>query len=257
MEKIIAITNQKGGVGKTTTAINLSASLGSLGKKTLVIDLDPQGNTTSGLGFDRRSIVMSSYDVLVDGADVNDVILETGFENLNIIPSNIDLAAADLELIDLKNRESRLKIAVTKEAKNYDYIIIDCPPSLGLITTNALCLAKSILIPTQCEYYALEGISQLMNTIKRIKKHYNENLSIEGVLMTMYDGRLNLTQQVVEEVKKHFPKKVFNTVIPRGVRLSEAPSYGKPIIYFDKSSKGAKAYIELAKEIINNNEKEK
>ncbi len=254
MGKIIAITNQKGGVGKTTTSINLSASLGSMGKKTLVIDVDPQGNTTSGLGFDRRSIVMSTYDVLVDGTDVNDVILTTEFKNLDLIPSNIDLAAADLELIDLPNRDSRLKDAISPVKDSYDYIIIDCPPSLGLITTNALCASDSILIPAQCEYYALEGISQLMNTVKRIKRQCNDRLEIEGVLMTMYDSRLNLTQQVVDEVKKHFSKKVFNTVIPRGVRLSEAPSYGQPILYFDKSSKGSKAYVDLAEEICKNNE---
>ena len=253
MGKVIAITNQKGGVGKTTTAINLSASMGFLDKKTLVIDVDPQGNTTSGLGFDRRSIVMSTYDVLVDGAKADEVILNTEFKNLDLMPSNIDLAAADLELMDLNDRDSRLKNIILPIIDEYDYIIIDCPPSLGLITTNALSAANSVLIPAQCEYYALEGISQLMNTVKRIKKQCNNNLEIEGVLMTMYDSRLNLTQQVVDEVKKHFSRKVFNTVIPRGVRLSEAPSFGQPILYFDKSSKGAKAYVDLANEILNNN----
>lgn len=254
MGKVIAITNQKGGVGKTTTAINLSASMGILGKKVLVIDVDPQGNTTSGLGFDRRSVVMSTYDILVDGTDINQVILNTEFKNVSVIPSNIDLAAADLELIDLPSREARLKNAILPVVSEYDYIIIDCPPSLGLITTNALCVSDSILIPAQCEYYALEGISQLMNTVKRIKRQYNEKLEIEGVLMTMYDSRLNLTKQVVDEVKKHFSKKVFNTVIPRGVRLSEAPSFGQPVWYFDKTSKGAKAYVDLAEEICKNNE---
>lgn len=253
MAKVISVANQKGGVGKTTTAVNLSAGLGLNGKKTLIIDVDPQGNSTSGLGIDKRSIKGSTYDILVDGAKAEDVIIHTDFQNLDIMPSSIELAAAELEIAEIKHREALLKNALAPVRGNYDYIIIDCPPSLGLITTNALCLSDTILVPIQCEYYALEGLSQLMNTVRRVKRQYNQRLDMEGVLLTMYDGRLNLTQQVVEEVKKYFPRKVFATVIPRGVRLSEAPSFGKPVMYFDKNSKGSKAYLELAKELINKN----
>lgn len=253
LAKIISIVNQKGGVGKTTSAVNLSASLGAMGKKTLLIDIDPQGNSTSGVGINKREIENSSYDIIIGKAKVEDAIVKTEFKNLDVIASNIDLAAADIEIVDLEHRESRLKNAILPIRGNYDFIFIDCPPSLGLITTNALCLSDSILVPIQCEYYALEGLSQLMNTVRRVKRQYNDRLEIEGVLLTMYDGRLNLTQQVVREVKKYFPKKVFHTVIPRGVRLSEAPSFGKPIIYFDSSSKGADAYNSLAKELIKRN----
>ncbi len=253
MAKIISIANQKGGVGKTTTAVNLSASLGMLGKKTLLIDIDPQGNTTSGVGINKREIETSSYDIIIGNSDAKEAIIKTEFKNLDIIVSSIDLAAAELEMVDLKHRESRLKDAISPLRGDYDFIIVDCPPSLGLITTNALCLSDSILVPIQSEYYALEGLSQLMNTVRIIKRQYNNKLDLEGVLLTMYDGRLNLTQQVVREVKRYFPKKVFNTVIPRGVRLSEAPSFGKPILYFDKASKGADAYNDLAKEIIKKN----
>lgn len=251
MNKVISISNQKGGVGKTTTAVNLSASLGINGSKTLLIDVDPQGNATSGLGVDRRNIKKSSYTVLTGDISAEEATLRTEFKNLDLIPSSIDLAGAELELIDLRGRESRLKDKLAQIRNLYDYVIIDCPPALGLITTNAACASNSVLIPMQCEYYALEGLSQLINTIKRMKK-YNRELNVEGVLMTMYDSRLKLTEQVVGEVKKFFPDKVFKTVIHRGVRLSEAPSFGKPAYYYDRSCKGAKEYIDLAKEIHNN-----
>lgn len=249
MGKIISVTNQKGGVGKTTTSVNLAAGLSMLGHKTLLVDTDPQGNATSGVGIDRRSNKLSTYNLLVENIDTNECIVRTEFENLSIIPSSVDLAAAEIELIELEQRIFRLKNALNKVRGEFDFIIIDCPPSLGLTTTNALCASDTILVPIQCEFYALEGLSQLMNTVRIVKRQYNSMLEIEGVLLTMYDGRLNLTQQVVQEVKKYFPKKVFGTVIPRTVRLSEAPSFGKPIQYFDKSSKGADAYNELAKEI--------
>ena len=253
MAKVIAIANQKGGVGKTTTAVNLAAALGVNNKRTLLIDIDPQGNSTSGVGIDKRDLDYTAYDLLVDNVSVDKIIKNTEFKCLDLLPASINLAAAELEIANKKNREALLKNAITPVRGNYDYIIIDCPPSLGLITTNALCFSDTILVPIQCEYYALEGLSQLMNTVRRVKRQYNGKLEMEGVLLTMYDGRLNLTQQVVEEVKKYFPRKVFSTVIPRGVRLSEAPSFGMPIMYFDKSSKGSLAYLNLAQEILNNN----
>lgn len=253
MAKVIAIANQKGGVGKTTTAVNLAAAFGVNNKRTLLIDIDPQGNSTSGVGIDKRELDYTAYDLLVDNVSVDKIIKQTEFKYLDILPASINLAAAELEIANKKNREALLKNAITPVRGNYDYIIIDCPPSLGLITTNALCFSDTILVPIQCEYYALEGLSQLMNTVRRVKRQYNGKLEMEGVLLTMYDGRLNLTQQVVEEVKKYFPRKVFSTVIPRGVRLSEAPSFGMPIMYFDKSSKGSLAYLNLAQEILNNN----
>ena len=253
MGKIIAAANQKGGVGKTTTAVNLAAALGDMGKKVLLVDADPQGNTTSGVGVDRRDCGATIYEVLISGAKAKEALVKTEFKNLTLLPSNMDLAAAELEMAALENREAVLKNALAPIRGDYDFLLIDCPPSLGLITTNALTAADTILIPIQCEYYALEGLSQLMNTVRRVKRQYNELLDIEGVLLTMYDGRLNLTQQVVEEVKKYFPRKVFKTVIPRTVRLSEAPGFGQPVLYYDKSSRGAQAYGELAAEILKNN----
>ena len=250
MGRIIAITNQKGGVGKTTTAVNLSAALGQLGKRVLLIDIDPQGNATSGLGVNKRDIPSSTYDLVIAAADVKDVIRKTPYENVDILPSNIELAGAEIELVELDHRESRLKRAIAPVVEQYDYILIDCPPSLGLITLNGLTACGSILVPIQCEYYALEGLSQLIATVRQVKRLYNPRIEIEGVLLTMYDARLNLTVQVVQEVKKYFADKVYATAIPRNVRLSEAPSFGQPVAYFDRSSKGAKAYEELAKEIL-------
>lgn len=253
MGKIIAVTNQKGGVGKTTTSVNTAAGMAKLGKKILLVDIDPQGNATSGVGIDKRSVRYSSYNIIIDDLKAEDAIVSTKYENLDIIPSSMDLAAAEIELVDAERRESRLKNALTLVKGNYDFIFIDCPPSLGLITTNAFCAADTLLVPIQPEYYALEGLSQLISTVRKVKRRYNQYLDIEGVLLTMYDGRLNLTQQVVEEVKKFFPRKVYSTVIPRGVRLSEAPSFGMPIMYFDKSCKGSIAYMDLSAEIIKNN----
>ena len=253
MGKVIAVTNQKGGVGKTTTAVNTAAGIGKLGKKVLLVDIDPQGNATSGVGVDKRSVSNSSYHVIIDGVKAEEAIVPTKFDNLDLIPASMDLAAAEIELVEMEHREARLKNALAPVKANYDFIFIDCPPSLGLITTNAFCAADTLLVPIQPEYYALEGLSQLMSTVRKVKRRYHQYLDIEGVLLTMYDGRLNLTQQVVEEVKKFFPRKVFSAVIPRGVRLSEAPSFGMPIMYFDKSSKGAVSYMELSKEIIANN----
>ena len=253
MGKIIAAANQKGGVGKTTTAVNLAAARGDMGKKVLLVDADPQGNTTSGVGVDRRDCGATIYEVLISGAKAKEALVKTEFKNLTLLPSNMDLAAAELEMAALENREAVLKNALAPIRGDYDFLLIDGPPSLGLITTKALTAADTILIPIQCEYYALEGLSQLMNTVRRVKRQYNELLDIEGVLLTMYDGRLNLTQQVVEEVKKYFPRKVFKTVIPRTVRLSEAPGFGQPVLYYDKSSRGAQAYGELAAEILKNN----
>jgi chromosome partitioning protein len=250
MSKTVSILNQKGGVGKTTTAVNLSACIGDKDKKVLLVDVDPQGNTTSGFGIDKRKTKLSSYDILVGEVKAENVIIHTEFKNIDIIPSNMDLAGAELEIIDKNGRESLLKNALAPVWDKYDYVFLDCPPSLGLITLNALTASDTFLVPIQCEYYALEGLSQLMSTVRQIKRLYNPYIELEGVLLTMYDGRLNLTRQVVEEVKKFFPKKVYSTTIPRNVRLSEAPSFGQPIIYFDRASKGSEAYNALADEFL-------
>lgn len=247
---VIAVTNQKGGVGKTTTAVNLAASLGELGKRVLLIDVDPQGNSTSGLGVNKRELSLSTYHLMVGEAKVDEVRRSTPFKKVDILPAGIDLAAAEIELVDMPERSYRLRNAILPLKESYDFIIVDCPPSLGLITINALAASDTILIPIQCEFYALEGLSQLMATVRQVKRLYNPRIDIDGVLLTMYDARLNLTIQVVEEIKKFFPKKVYKTVIPRNVRLSEAPSFGTPVLYYDRSSKGSVAYLELAQEII-------
>ena len=256
MGKIISIANQKGGVGKTTTAINISAILAKKGKRVLLIDTDPQGNATSGLGVE-KNFENSVYDVIIGDIKLEDAIQETQIKNLKICPSNINLAGAEVELVSMISREYRLKEKIDESKDNYDYIIIDCPPSLGLTTLNAFTSSDSVLIPVQCEYYALEGLGQLINTINLVKKHLNKTLEIEGAVLTMYDARTNLSNQVVKEVKKYFDDKVYKTVIPRNVRLSEAPSYGMPITIYDSRSKGAKCYDKLVKEILKKNEEEK
>ncbi len=250
MGKAIAIFNQKGGVGKTTTNVNLSASLAKLGKRVLVIDNDPQGNSTSGLGLNKDTLEYSLYDALIDEVEVDKCIVPTAFDDLHIIPSDVQLAGAEIEMIEISNREQRLKKIVDHIKDDYDYIFIDCPPSLGLLTINSLVAVDGVLIPIQCEYYALEGVSQLMNTYQLIKKALNPNLEIEGVLLSMFDGRTNLSIQVVEEVKKYFKGKVYSTIIPKNVRLAEAPSFGVPVIEYDAKSKGAIAYMDLAEEIV-------
>lgn len=250
MSKVIAIANQKGGVGKTTTAVNLSSCLAVKGKNVLIIDIDPQGNTSSGLGVDKTEIESSIYDVIINELPIEKTFLKTKIDKLVISPSNIQLAGAEVELVSVISRETRLKYAIEPVREAFDFIIIDCPPSLGLITVNALTSADTILVPIQCEYYALEGLSQLMNTVKIVQKHLNPSLKVEGVVLTMFDARTNLSIQVVEEVKKYFGNKVYRTIIPRNVRLSEAPSYGLPIILYDSKSKGAECYMELADEVI-------
>jgi chromosome partitioning protein len=253
--KIVAIINQKGGVGKTTTAVNLAAGLGICGKKVLLVDADPQGNSTSGYGINKRDVQWSTYNLLITGAHAKEAVVQTEFKNVSVIPANIDLAGAEIELIEIKKREGQLKTALSLIRDDYDFIFIDCPPSLGLITVNALTAADAFFVPVQCEYYALEGLSQLITTVKQVKISYNPDLLLEGVLLTMFDGRLNLTQQVVGEIKKYFAKELYKTTIPRGVRLSEAPSYGCPIQYYDARCKGAAAYNDLAKEFIKRNRK--
>jgi len=259
MGKVIALVNQKGGVGKTTTSINLSASLGVLGKKVLLVDLDPQGNSTTGVGIDKGSSTKSIYDLLIDNATLNEVIVKTKFKNLYVVPATINLAGADIELMEKSsmdpsfNKGGQLKKYMDVAKEMFDYIIIDCPPSLGVLTTNALTAANSVIIPVQCEFFALEGIMQLLNSIRMAQKNLNPSLDIEGVLLTMLDSRTILGLEVVEEVKTYFKERVYDTIIPRLVRLSEAPSHGKPILAYDPKSRGTTAYLNLAKEVIDRN----
>ena len=251
MGKAIAIFNQKGGVGKTTTNINLAACLALRGKKVLVLDIDPQGNTTSGLGIAKKELEDTVYNILVDNEyDPRNAIIETGVENLDLIPASVDLAGAEVELVQVEGREKALKVGIEKIKDNYDYIFIDCPPSLGLLTINSLAAVDSVLIPIQCEFYALEGVSQLVSTIELVKKSLNPALEVQGVILSMFDGRTNLSAQVVQEVKRYFGGKVYSTVIPRNVRLAEAPSYGLPITLYDPKSRGAEAYMEFSEEFI-------
>lgn len=255
MGKIISIANQKGGVGKTTTAVNLSTILAKKGKKVLLLDTDPQGNATSGLGIN-KDVKFSVYDVIIDDVEVENTIKATQIKNLDLCPSNMNLAGAEVELVSMKSRETKLKEKLDSIKDKYHYIIIDCPPSLGLVTLNAFTASDTVLIPVQCEYYALEGLGQLVNTINLVRKHFNRNLTIEGALLTMFDIRTNLSNQVVKEVKKYFNNKVYKTVIPRNIKLSEAPSYGMPITVYDARSKGAKSYEKFAKEFLKKNEDE-
>lgn len=250
MGKSIAIFNQKGGVGKTTTSVNLSASIGQLGKKVLVLDMDPQGNTTSGYGIDKNTVENTIYEVIIDGLDIRKAIIKTEFDNIHIVAAASELAGAEIELANEDDREYKLRDSIDKIKDSYDYIFIDCPPSLGMLTINSLTAVDSVLIPIQCEYYALEGVSQLMSTYKLVKKRLNPKIEIQGVVLSMFDGRANLSIQVVEEVKKYFKGSVYTTLIPRNVRLAEAPSYGKPVIYYDSKCRGTLAYKDLAEEFI-------
>lgn len=250
MGKVIAVTNQKGGVGKTTTTVNLGACLTHKGKKVLLLDIDPQGNTTSGVGIQKQSIKRCVYDVLVSGFPLDAIILPTEVEGLSLAPASIQLAGAEIELVPSMSREEKLRQSMQDIREEYDFVLIDCPPSLGLLTVNALTAADSVLVPIQCEYYALEGLSQLVNTVKLVQRHLNKNLKLEGALLTMYDPRTNLASQVVSEVKAYFGKQVYNTIIPRNVRLSEAPSHGKTILDYDPRSKGAEVYMQLAEEVL-------
>lgn len=250
MVKVIAIANQKGGVGKTTSAVNLSACLAELGKKVLLIDIDPQGNSTSGLGFNKGGIKRCVYDALVNDIPLESIVVQTQIANLKLLPATIQLAGAEIELVAMISREGKLKRALDKAKYAYDYVLIDCPPSLGLLTINSLTAANSVLVPIQCEFYALEGLTQLMNTISLVQKNLNPVLTLEGVVLTMFDARTNLSIQVVDEVKSHFRHKVYQTIIPRNVRLSEAPSHGQPVIQYDPKSKGTEVYFDLAREVI-------
>lgn len=254
MGKIISFSNQKGGVGKTTTCVNMAAYVADAGKKVLLVDLDPQGNATTGMGFTKSALKKSVYNVLIEGDEVKDNVLPTELKTLSILPANIDLAGAEVELVYKKNREKVLKTALDKVKANYDYIFIDCPPSLGLITINALAAADSVIIPIQSEYYALEGLSQLMNTISLVRQHLNKNLKVEGVVLTMYDGRSLISKQIAAEIKKFFTKKLYEIVIPRNIRLSEAPSHGKPILLHDPKCMGARAYAALTEEFLQKTE---
>lgn len=250
MGRAITIANQKGGVAKTTTAVNLGAWLSLMGQKVLLVDIDPQGNATTGVGVDKNTVELCIYDVMINGEDISEVVVPSAVENLDLIPATIELAGAEIELVGVPDREKILKKALNSIKDNYNFIFIDCPPSLGLLTINALTAADSVIIPIQCEYYALEGLGQLMNTIEMVQQNLNEDLKIEGVLLTMFDGRTNLAIQVVDEVKKYFRDKVYNAIVPRNVRLSEAPSHGKPVMVYDRRSRGSEVYHELAKEVM-------
>ncbi|MDL2253687.1 ParA family protein [Ruminococcaceae bacterium OttesenSCG-928-I18] len=253
MAKVVAVANQKGGVGKTTTTVNLSAAVAATGKRVLLIDLDPQGNTTSSFGLSKRQVTKSVYDIMIGEGEPADCVQKTQYK-CDIIPSNIQLSGAGIELVALPRREARLREGITPLLEQYDYVFIDCPPSLDLLTLNGLCACDTVLVPIQCEYFALEGLTELMNTVRNVKKLYNPYIEVEGVLLTMYDGRLNLSLQVVQEVKKYFGDKVYKTAIPRNVRLSEAPSHGAPVNYYDPASRGAFAYRDLAGEFLHNNQ---